>query len=96
MSETRIIAKAVPKSGQEQTVKELLRNMVAPSLAEPGVLTYDLHETVAGDRFYFFEIYVSQEAFEQHKASAHFRHLGTVLPDLLSEPLEITELTQIK
>ena len=95
MSETRVIAKAVPKSGQEQQVKQLLRDMVAPSLAEPGVKTYDLHQTLAGDAFYLFEIYESQEVFQKHKASPHFVQLGKVLPDLLAEPLEIIELTQI-
>ena len=96
MPETRVIAKAVPKPGQEQKVKQLLRDMIAPSLAEPGVSTYDLHETAAGNCFYLFEAYASREVFEQHKASAHFRQLSAVLPDLLAEPLEINELTQIE
>ncbi len=96
MPETRVIAKAVPKPGQEQTVRGLLRDMVAPSLAEPGVRTYDLHETPAGGAFYLFEIYESQEAFERHKVSAHFQRLSAVLPGLLAEPLEIIELTQVR
>ena len=96
MSEIRIIAKAVPKPGNEQRVKELLRGMIAPSLAEPGVLTYDLHETGDGKQFYFFEAYTSPAAFADHKASAHFQGLSSVLPDLLAEPLEIIELTQVK
>lgn len=96
MSETRVIAIVVPKPGNEQKVKSLLRDMVAPSLAEPGVRTYDLHKTQKGDRFYLFEIYENKEVFEKHKASAHFQHLSGVLPDLLAEPLEIIELTQVK
>ena len=96
MSETRVIAKAVPKPDQVQTVRNLLRDMVAPSLAEPGVHTYDLHETEAGDQFYLFEIYESQAVFEKHKESPHFKNLGRVIPDLLAEPLEIVVLTQIK
>ncbi len=96
MPETRVIAKAVPKPGNEQQVKQLLREMIAPSLAEPGVRTYDLHETRRGGEFYLFEIYESKEAFEQHKASPHFQRLSKVLPDLLAEPLEIHELAQIK
>ena len=51
MPETRVIANAVPKPGNESKVKELLHGMVAPSLAEPGVLTYDLHETLDGKSF---------------------------------------------
>ena len=96
MPETRVIAKAVPKPGHEQTVKELLRGMVAPSLAEPGVLTYDLHETKDGRSFHLFERYESESAFAGHKASAHFQNLGKVLPDLLAEPLEIIELRQVE
>lgn len=96
MPETRVIAKAVPKPGQEQQVKQLLHDMVAPSLAEPGVSTYDLHQTQAGDAFYLFEIYESQEAFQKHKASPHFKQLSEALPDLLAEPLEIVELSQIE
>ena len=59
MHETRVIARAVPKPGNEQKVKQLLRDMIAPSLAESGVRTYDLHETATGDQFYLFEIYES-------------------------------------
>ena len=96
MPETRVIAKVVPKSGEEQNVREMLRGMVAPSLAEPGVSTYDLHETRAGKQFYLFEIYEDQAAFETHKASTHFQDLSKKLPGLLAEPLEIIELDQIK
>ena len=96
MPETRVIANAVPKPGNESKVKELLHGMVAPSLAEPGVLTYDLHETLDGKSFHLFERYESAAAFAAHKASAHFQSLGKVLPDLLAEPLEILELVQIK
>ena len=96
MPEIRVIAKAVPKPGKEPQVKELLLDMVAPSLADPGVRTYDLHETKQGGQFFLFEIYESQEAFEQHKASGHFQRLSAVLPELLAEPLEINELTQIE
>ena len=96
MPETRFIAKVIPKSGEEQKVRNLLRGMVTPSLAEPGVLTYDLHETLDGKLFHLFERYESATAFADHKASAHFQSLGKVLPDLLAEPLEILELRQIK
>ena len=96
MPETRVIARAVPKPGSEQKVKELLRGMIAPSLAEPGVFTYDLHETADGKQFYLFEVYESRETFAEHKASPHFQQLSGVLPDLLAEPLEIIELTQVK
>ena len=96
MPETRIIAKAVPNPGNEQKVKELLRGMIAPSLAEPGVFTYDLHETGDGKQFYFFEVYANPAAFADHKASTHFQNLSRLLPDLLAEPLQIIELTQVK
>ena len=96
MPETRVIAKAVPKPDQVAEVRILLRNMVAPSLAEEGVRTYDLHETVAGGTFYLFEIYADKEVFERHKASPHFQQLSAVLPPLLAEPLEINELTQVR
>ena len=96
MSETRVIAKAVPKPDQVAKVKQLLRDMVTPSLAEEGVRTYDLHETAVGDTFYLFEIYADKDTFERHKASPHFQNLSAILPPLLAEPLEITELTQVR
>lgn len=95
MPETRVIAKAVPKPDQISQVKQLLRAMVAPSLAEEGVRAYDLHETASGDTFYLFEIYADKATFERHKASPHFQHLSAILPPLLAEPLEIIELTQV-
>ena len=96
MTETRIIAKAIPKPGHEQKVKELLSAMIAPTMAEPGAVTYDLHVNEAGNRFYFFEIYESREAFDAHVASPHFKQLQADLPPLLSEPLEVEVLTQVQ
>ncbi len=96
MTETRIIAKIVPQPGHEQKVKEFLRAMIVPTMAEPGAVTYELHETEAGDRFYFFEIYESREAFDAHLASPHFKQLGADLSGLLVEPPEIVVLKQVQ
>ena len=96
MPEIRVIAKAVPKPDQVSQVRQLLRDMVAPSLAEEGVHTYDLHETLSGDTFYLFEVYADKGVFERHKASPHFQNLSALLPPLLAEPLEIIELTQVR
>jgi quinol monooxygenase YgiN len=55
----------------------------AASRAEPGVLHYELWRDVEqADRFVFNELYVDDEAVQQHMASAHFHAFSLAARDL--------------
>ena len=66
------IIQAAP--GNEAEVEASLRGLIAPTLAEPGCLNYDLHldHEVPG-RFLFYENWESKPLWEAHMQSAHLK-----------------------
>ena len=89
MAEVRVIARAVARKGKEDQLKSLLKGMLAPTHAEPGC------ESGERGRFYFYELWESQAALEQHAASPHYKHLELIVGDLLEEPFEVNILKEV-
>jgi quinol monooxygenase YgiN len=92
MAEVRVIARSVARRGKEEQLKELLQGMLAPTRAESGCKVYELYESNSKGRFYFYEIWESQAALDQHAASPHYRHLAETVGELLQEPFEVNIL----
>jgi quinol monooxygenase YgiN len=66
----------VARDGEAEQVRDLVRDLVASSRAEPGNLAY--HVAESNDEpgtFRLFEVYVDEEAFRTHAESEHFRRL---------------------
>ena len=95
MSAVRVIARSVARPGREKQLRELLRGMLAPTRAEAGCGLYELYESGAKGRFYFYEIWESQAALDRHAASPHFQHLEHAVGELVQEPFEVNILTDI-
>ena len=95
MSEVRVIARSVARRGSESQLKELLRGMLAPTRAESGCKLYELYESDAKGRFYFYEIWESQAALEKHAASPHFKHLEQTVGEFVQEPFEVNILERM-
>ena len=79
MAEVRVIARAIARKGKEDQLKALLQGMLAPTHAEPGCRLYELYESEERGRFYFYEVWDSRAALEQHVASTHYKHLEIIL-----------------
>jgi len=80
-----VIARYKTLPGEEGRVESALRNMRAPSLAEPGNLDYQvLRDPADPGVFMLFERYTDEAAFAEHRETDHFgRWLGKqVLPFL--------------
>ena len=95
MPEVRVIARSVARKGQENQVRELLRGMLGPTRAESGCKLYDIYESNTKGRFYFYEIWESQSALDQHAASPHFKYLEQTVGELVQEPFEVNILERI-
>jgi quinol monooxygenase YgiN len=95
MPEVRVIARSVARSGMENQLRELLRGMLVPTRAESGCRLYELYESNRQGRFYFYELWESQAALDQHAASPHFKHLQQTVRELVREPLEVSILERI-
>jgi quinol monooxygenase YgiN len=96
MSEVRVIARSLAREGRENQLRELLRGMLAPTRAETGCRIYELYESSSGGLFYFYEIWESEAALDQHAASPHFKHLEQTVGELLREPFEVNILRTIQ
>ncbi len=75
-----LIARIRAREGSEETVREALVALVAPTLAEEGCLEYRLH--VVNDDpglFYFVENWRTVEDLDRHLTSPHIGRARTVL-----------------
>ena len=62
------------RAGEEAAVEALLRNVAAASRREPGCLLFWTHRSVdEPGRFFLYEQYASEAAFQTHAASEHVR-----------------------
>jgi quinol monooxygenase YgiN len=80
-----VIAQYTVRPGEEEQVASALRNMRAPSRAEPGNLDYQvLRDPQQPGRFVLYERYADEAAFQAHLATEHFATWlrGEVLPRL--------------
>ncbi|MGN6628134.1 MAG: putative quinol monooxygenase [Tepidisphaeraceae bacterium] len=95
MAKVTVIARALALPGKEKELKEVLRSMLAPTHAEPGEKVYDLYQSDTAGRFYFFEVWQSQAAFDHHANTPHFKALGAKLDGLIAEPIELNFVTAV-
>ena len=95
MAEVRVIARSLARRGRENELRELLRGMLAPTRAESGCKLYELYESDSKGRFYFYEVWESQAALDQHAASPHFKHLEQTVGELVQEPFEVNILERV-
>ena len=73
----------IAREGEEERVAEALRTVAPLARAEPGCIHYYVHRSPDDSRrFFLYEEYVDEAAFQAHTASEHFqRHvLGEAVP----------------
>ena len=95
-AEVRIVAEATAKPGCADALRTALMAMIPPSLAEPGCVSYELHEA-RGDpgHFVFVERWTDAASFDFHTKTPHYRQLGPTIADLLAGPPKLTQLRVI-
>ena len=82
-----VIARYLVTDGHESTVADLLRENAAASRAEPGCLEFTVYHAIDDPRaFLLYERYTSEDAFQAHRQTPHFKRIieGHVVP-LLDE-----------
>jgi quinol monooxygenase YgiN len=85
----KVIARAVAAPGLEDSLRALLRGMLAPTHAEEGCEFYELYESHEPGRFYFYELWTTKAHLDAHCQTPHFKHLEANIAALIAEPLEI-------
>jgi quinol monooxygenase YgiN len=83
-----IVAVFRARAGSEDALREALSALPGPTRDEIGCLNYDLHDSPEERGLFFFhETWETAEHHRAHLATSHIRHLLTVTPDLLAEPI---------
>jgi quinol monooxygenase YgiN len=81
MAEVRVIARFAAGKGKEDELRALLQSMLAPTHAESGCKLYELYESDASGRFYFYETWESQAA-RSTCSNAALQAIGTDCPGI--------------
>jgi quinol monooxygenase YgiN len=64
----------VSKDGEADAVADLLKRLIAPTMAEPGVKFFMPYRSPTNpSAFFIYELYVDEAAWEAHNNSAHFK-----------------------
>ncbi len=72
MSNLKVVATLVAKSGSEDVVRTGLSSLAAASRAESGCVSYDLYESAAAPgTFVTIEVWVDQAAVAAHMSTPH-------------------------
>ena len=92
-----VVARFRAKAGQESRLRQELQRLLAPTRAEAGCMSYDLHESTSDPAlFLFYENWASQEALDEHFQSPHLQALLKLVPALVDGRPDITKWTIVK
>jgi quinol monooxygenase YgiN len=98
MSEPLIlIARVRAKAGQETRLRRELQRLLAPTRAEAGCISYDLHQSQTDPAlFVFYENWKSQADLDAHFETPHLQAMIKLVPELADGPFDITKWTIVK
>ena len=89
-SDLIIIATARAKPGKEADLERALREVAAPTRAQPGCVQFSLYRAAAApSTIVGFERWVSAADHESHLQGAHVQKLMASMANLLAEPPSI-------
>ena len=90
-----LVARMRAKPGQEARLRAELQRLVAPTHAEAGCLSYDLHISQSDPAlFLFYETWRSQADLDAHFETPHLKALVKILPEMLEGEMELTKWTK--
>ena len=90
-TELQVIARHTIKEGEEDAVLTALDRLITAARTEPGTLAFEAyHSREHAGSYVLLERYTSRQAFEEHRATPHFRELmlGEIAPRLQARPVE--------
>ena len=86
-----VIARVKAREEKVTQVKDLLMSLVAPTRAEPGCVSYVLHQSVDDVcSFVFVEEWTDQAVLDEHLQTPYLKAFLAQADDLLAEPLDVT------
>jgi quinol monooxygenase YgiN len=90
-----IFATARARPGKEADLAKALREVSAPTLAQPGCLGFTLYASDDGATFTAFERWASKADHERHIQGDHVRELIGKFDGILAAPPAINEMKPV-
>jgi quinol monooxygenase YgiN len=92
-----VIARVRAKKGKTAILRKELRRLIAPTHAEAGCISYDLHQSQDDPAlFVFYENWKSEAALAAHMQTPHLQAAMKLLPKLVDGPVDITKWSKVK
>lgn len=64
------------KPGEAESLVEIVRHFLPNAQGEPGVLAFQIHQSLADPgKFFFYEVFRDEAAFADHQQTEHFKSL---------------------
>ena len=92
-----IVAELIARPGKEDELREALKAIIPPTLAEPGCIRYDMHEDNARPgHFIFYETWEDREIWDtSHNVAPHIQAFSA-RRDELCEFFALHEMTFVQ
>ena len=88
-----LYAEFTARAGQAETVGRLIGEYAEVVRREPGNQVFDVYRREDdGDRFFVFEVYRDQNAFDAHRGGAAGRDFNAQLEPLIVEPQSVLSM----
>ena len=64
------------KPGEVEALTGIIRKFLPQAQAEPGVLAFQIHQSLTEPtKFFFYEVFRDEAAFAEHSQAPHFKSL---------------------
>ena len=91
-----LIARMRAKSGQQARLRQELQRLVAPTRAEPGCVTYDLHESQTDPaEFMFYEAWRSSADLDAHFETSHMKTMKKIEHEIVEGGMDLSRWTRL-
>jgi quinol monooxygenase YgiN len=86
----------IAKPGREADLRDTLEALVAPTVAEAGCLRYELYlHPTDPSRMVLLEEWVDAAALAEHFETPHLKQGAAALQEILAEPSQIRQFSEI-
>lgn len=81
---------------REKFLAAALDDSICSVRDEPGCVRFDvLQDNTDPNKFFFYEVYLDENAVKAHQASAHYARWRAVAPEILAEPTNASRCTTV-
>lgn len=89
--ELTVVARFKAKAGKEEQVFQAILALIAPTRAEDGCITYELHRAQSDPAlFCLYELWRTRQDLDDHLATPYLQAFLDKAPELLAEPVDLS------